>query len=773
MLSPETAYDYYKVTIHKDTDRVVFDVNCDLCVVVINLGTDKVPSIDDADWKFDRNVKMFSIKESDSILNGKKLKGQTFTIAITAIAVDGISGCYYDMKVLSPDRAVDIIHPITSSHEQVCDIKKDLGKCYLLYSIQANDNYKDVFIYVINDNINSTAVELFAKLFDLRDFDAMSPEVKIQNFPSFSYNDYTSSSTTSPFLLHVPITITNTDRYLAVTVHTQKKTSLKIISAYYITPIVSSFRPHSNELYVLRTGDSVDIILRGYEQYHTEFVCLLGEIEISNSKDNETITLNYAKNPGIGYIVNPSNVFTTYVIKATHTHVLTLFYTKYTPIAPIGKFIKLNYGKENYLEYHQGNPFPIEYYAPIKDESNDIVINLNFKQYIKTDTINGNEGIKLSGYIVPEEFIIERNSNKTIEPSYDLSCRTRYIESLRMGKFLCSKELFAQMTTNTTMKYIYLHIEPEISNIHRYSKIATSISLVPSGVSFITLPINEYHHTTIPEEMNMMVFQLEKQSIEHRVLEIELSCNGEWNFTVNKADKFIDEINYTRSNDEIDLLFFNESNGKYLIKFNINTSHNVHFAFFKNASKTYDILIKYRTSQYEIEHFILKTPNIQIQSNKKFMNVTVEAVFHSTLFLINNAYYTLQIFNADQFDSIKEVNVLYPKYTPILQYSNFTSKNRVVTFSNIPYDKRDYIYVNVLVTGRDGYTSEMLLYDTVKVNSKGNNILWKMLFSVVFVGIMCAIKYYVHVSYCKKKCSKNNTYEQEEDFNAKINVDEI
>ena len=772
MVSPETAYDYYKVTIHKDTDRVVFDVNCDLCVVLINLGTDKTPTIDNADWKFDRNVKMFSISESDSLLKGKKLKGQTFTIAITAIAVDGISGCYYDMKVLSPDRAVDIIHPITSSHEQVCDIKKDLGKCYLLYAIQANDNYKDVFIYVINENLNSTAVELFAKFFDLKDFDAMSPEVKIQNFPSFVYNDYTSSTTTTPFLLHVPITITNTDRYLAVTVHSQKKCSLKVISAYYITPIVSSFRPHSNELYVLRTADSVEIILRGYEHYHTEFVCLLGEIEISNTKDNETTLLNYARNPGIGYIVEPSKEFTTFVITATYTHELTLFYTKYTPIAPMGKFIKLNYGKQNYLEYHQGNPFPIEYYAPIKDESNDIAINLNFKQYIKTDTINGNEGIKLSAHIVSEEFIIERNSNNTDEPHYDMGCKTRYIESLRMGKFLCSKELFAQMNS-TGMKYIYLHIEPEISNIHRYSKISTSISLVPSGVSFITLPINEYHHTTIPEEMNMMVFQLEKQSIEHHVMEIELSCDGEWNYTVNKGDRFIDAINYTRSNDEIDLLFFNESNGKYLLRFNINTSHTIHFAFFKTVSKAYDILIKYRTSQNEIEHFTLKSPSIQIQTTKQFMNVTVDAIFHNTLFLIHDASYTLQIFNAEQFESIKEVNVLYPKYTPIVQYSNFTSKNRVVTFSNIPYDLRDYIYVNVLVTGRDGYTNEMLLYDTVMIESKGSSVIWKILLTVVFVGIVGAIGYYIYVSYFKKKCSKNNTYDQVEDFNAKINVDEI
>ena len=83
--------------------------------------------------------------------------------------------------------------------------------------------------------------------------------------------------------------------------------------------------------------------------------------------------------------------------------------------------------------------------------------------------------------------------------------------------------------TNATVKYIYLRIEPETSNIHHYSKIATSISLVPSGVSFITLPVNEYHHAVIPSEMNMVVFKLEKQSIEHRVVDIELSCNGEWN----------------------------------------------------------------------------------------------------------------------------------------------------------------------------------------------------------------------------------------------------
>jgi hypothetical protein len=235
----------------------------------------------------------------------------------------------------------------------------------------------------------------------------------------------------------------------------------------------------------------------------------------------------------------------------------------------------------------------------------------------------------------------------------------------------------------------------------------------------------------------------------------------------------IDVINYTRSNDEIDLLFFNESNGKYLLRFNINTSHTIHFAFFKTVSKAYDILIKYRTSQSEIEHFMLKSPSIQIQTTKQFMNVTVDAIFHNTLFLIHDASYTLQIFNAEQFESIKEVNVLYPKYTPIVQYSNFTSKNRVVTFSNIPYDLRDYIYVNVLVTGRDGYTNEMLLYDTVMIESKGSSVVWKILLSVVFVGIVGAIGYYVYISYFKKKCSKNNAYDQVEDFNAKINVDEI
>ena len=770
--NPRTAYNYYTTTVTKDTDRVIFDVDCDLCAVFINVDSDAVPTAENNMWMFTSSDKMFTIYESDPLIKRNNLKNKVFTIGVAALSLDGDNGAYYNMKVLTPDRNVDIIHTITSAHDQICDIKKHLGKCYLLFPIQAESAITDVFVYAINEGVNSTAVQIFAKFFDAKDLDMMSPEVKIQNFPSFSYNDYTSSETTTPSLLRVPVTEKAVDRYLAVTIHSQRKVTLKVISTLYKTPLVSSFRPHSDELFVLNSGDSIEILLKGNAHYFTEFVCLLGEMEVKNTKDNETSLLSYERQPGLGGFIDPGDIDVSYIVTATYTHSLVLFFTRYTSVTSKGKFTRLRYGRENYLEYPSGNPFPIEYYTNVEDETNDIAVNLNFKKYTKIDSKHGVEGFKLKGAVVSEEFIINRKANQIEIDESIFNANTRYIESMRTGQFVFSKQNFSQI--NSTTKYLYLYITPDDTNKHNYTQIATSLTLIPSNVGFVTLPINEYYHGVVNKDLKRVIFKLTKQSIEHTYLDVEISCNGAWNFSMNPADQFIIDIDYNKNNTDIELIYFDEEGGKYIFVFNMMAWNTVHLALLTNEQRDLDYVVKYRTSKEQIEHFSLPTPNLELvkKDNDQLIDVSVPAIHHKTMFLINNAYYTLQIYDGDKFISREDVDILQPRHPPIFESSNFTSKDKIITFSDIPYDKNQFVYINVLAVGRDGSTSEMLLYETISnrtdVNKRG--IIWFVLGALMLIG--CSVGLYFLFKKIKDG-SGNDDYKNVNDIQSKLDIDDI
>ena len=785
------SYNYYQSTIYKDSNRLVLSVDCDLCVVFVNFGTE-VPSKDKYHWTFNSSVKHYAIYENDPKIKLNTLYGTTFTIAVAATALDGLVGAYYNLKVSAPDRSLQMVHEINSAHDEICQIEERNGKCFVIIPIFAGESGENIYVYALNEGVNVTHVEIFAKFFDVQDYIKHSPEVLIENFPNDRYNEFSSANEELSALLDIPLKKRDVDRYLALTIQSSNPAELRILTTFFTTPRGADFRPHTNELFVLKPGHQLDLLLGGFGVYYTEFVVVQGEMTVYNDKDNirqleAPTTLDSEDVNTLGNIMNPQNLFIHHYIDATYKYNLVVFFVRYTAVTTQGYLSMLSYGRQNNLHYHEANPFPIEFYAVVKDPHKDILINLQLDQLTKNDKSTCSDDFEVSGYLVSDEWIISRQKDKTLLPDNNITAFAKYDPSLQMARVKYVKEDYAKV--NSTKKYFYIKIQPVAENTHNYTEVATITSLLPINVALISVPSNEYYYGEIRSEQRMEILSFKKTSIHHLLMDIEYSNfnRDEFDFTLNPYEKYDTNIDYYKNSTYLDVVEIVENSGRVIFTIDASVFHEIHFALFRKKMPSLNdqtttphkdsFVVKYRSSKTYLQHFTVDKPAFNITKHKHFVNVTANFPRHSqNQFLLINTRFTLKFYSKDDFEDKKQLRTFSPKNEPVYTNSNFENVNNMeVRFVNVPYDEKDY-FVTIEAVGIDASSSELLLYDVNEINSDLlSTTAWIIVvfFAIVIIvgGGVGVFFLYKKVQGYKGKEKGSSDYGKINDFDSKFDAD--
>ena len=746
----KNVFNYFQSTIYKDSNRFVLSVDCDLCVVYVNYGT-TVPTKDQYDWTFDSNYKHFAIYETDPKLNKTTLFGETFTFAVGATAVNGLAGAYYNIKASAPDRSLQMVHEINSAHDEICQIEEPDGKCFLILPIYAGESGKNIYVYALNEGVNSTRVEIYAKFFDIQDYIKHSPEVLIENFPNSIYYEFSSENEEISSLLDIPLKKRDVDRYLALTVQSAKPAELRILTTFFTTPRGADFRPHTNELFVLKPGHQLDLLLGGPSTYYTEFVVIQGQMTVYNDKDNlkyneEPTTLDSEDVDTLGNIMTPGNLFIHHYIDATYKYQLTVFFVRYTTVTTEGYFSGLKYGRQNNLHYHEENPFPIEFYAPLKDNHKDLLFNIHLDQLKKGDTLSCSDNFNVTAYVVSEPWIIKRKGDKTLVPDTNVTGHAKYEQSLQLARIKFYKEDYNKV--NSDLKYLYIKINPVAENVHNYTQVSTISSIFPINVDIISIPNNEYYYGEMGGNKHIEIFSLMKKSVYHVIMDIEYSNYNkeDFGFSLNPVDKWNTKVDYYQNSSYLDIVERVENSGRVILTVDSSVFNELHFAIFRKNSTKRDkkaferkdnFVIKYRSSTTYIPHFTVHNPTLNIEINKNIANINATYPKHSNnQFLLTNTRFTLKLYRKEDYNDISELNTFSPKIEPVYTNSNFNHSNTLhVFFNNIPYDEKGY-YVTLEAVGMDTTSSELLLYEVGELDVLITTVTLVIIIICAVIGIV-------------------------------------
>jgi hypothetical protein len=175
--------------------------------------------------------------------------------------------------------------------------------------------------------------------------------------------------------------------------------------------------------------------------------------------------------------------------------------------------------------------------------------------------------------------------------------------------------------------------------------------------------------------------------------------------------------------------------------------HELHFAIFrkkksddddeKQLARKDNFVIKYRSSNTYIPHFIVHDPTLNITIHKKKANITAVYPKHSNnQFLLTNTRFTLKLYRKEDYDDKSELNTFSPKIEPVYTNSNFNHSNTLyVYFHNIPYDEKDY-YVTIEAVGMDTTSSELLLYEVGELDVFLTSVTLVILIICAVIGIV-------------------------------------
>ena len=697
----EDEYDYFSTSIHKDTDRVIFDFNSELCAGYIKLGPLK-PSKDDFDWYFDNSSTFFTIFESDPKLKGNKLQGQIFTVAISTKTLDGSYSSFYRYKVVTPDRAMPTIIEVTTGHNELCSIDDTGDRCYFNIPVFSYDYLNSMYLYALNNDKVGAEIEIFTRTIEMEKYEKMSPEEIKNILPSESNNDKSSSAQFDKRRLYLSFDDNSIDKMIFVTIKSSDPGVITFLSTFHYAPLRTSLHPNSYEMYYVVGSYSVDFNILGKNTYYIETVRVKGEGSVSNSK-NGIVTRLSSSRDSQAMIIKPSNETVQLSVRGENEKEDFVFYVYYKARSEEGNFDLLRYNTVNHVEYIR-NFFPVSYYIPVEDESNDVAINVHFSsiEYGKEDIGMGhlydiddfgNERFDITGVVTNEVFIIERKKNKEASPEAGAIASLSYDPSLRLARIFFRKEDIENYTSNGK-KYFYIAITPSKTNRHIYTRVTSAVSAFP--LTNIKVPRNEYYYTNIKGDVMM---RLDKGDERHRYMDVEYAFGTSELYSIT-----------VDGNTEI-----KSENGKNKMRIDMSATDSVIVNIkVKNETNIKDsaFVIKYDSYPEQSENNLyIPSQDIEFKKENGKVLASLKSLRFSNGSLPINSTYSMRVYERAKISNDTNLNSIYPGIIPDRVYSLQSSEDDV-TFEIKNYPEGEH-YVNFIVSAKGEKGNELLAYETI------------------------------------------------------------
>ena len=722
----EKEYNYYIYKIEVDITKFFIIFKTELCEIYIKKGKIEKPSNTSYDYYINSNETIFIIESNTSLLN------EYFSFSVTTKDIDGNFSSYYRFKIVNSIEN-NLINYADNEQEEYCYIQNNLN-CYLIIPIINNNINKNYFLYASNINNYDSNISIYASvklqsLFEtINDYSSF-----LQNNSNFNYNSNFNG------IISINISESKKENYYIIFKISSDKEGIILFIPKFTYYNYKYLKPQTKILYYTTNIDDIGFYYKNERTFSIYTQLIKGKnikFDITNLDKIYILSENGQNN--ILYNDISKNYLNESLCTINSDN--GLYIMEYKKRNREQNFDELNYGIKNYIDYFSYDEisvFPICFYLPVIDESKNIQFLINI-----TNNISSLKNISFKGYITDRTSIMKEkrnlNSNLNILAESDsnqyntlnyTNIMTFYKETITKNKINENKYFYINISSediNIALKNISIQVEVNFTlnkNEDDQKKLNDSSSnLEEDNFEFENnlssaklIASNEYLQLEIQSNVpNIFGININNFS---KIIKLEISSfSSQYEFMLRKFDitknisKLINKnINVIKSYGKTTYLLNDLSNcNKFYIIFIYKNESELRNLNDSNSSD--NVFIKYTLykNKDEIEIYSFKPSKSNIYAINGYLIWSIGKIILNNSIYLNNANYTLFLYNSNLFNNISEVENIKNLSTNY-NYTNyiFDEENNLVFFnisqSNLPQPGFYFVVVKaeVLTKSKD------------------------------------------------------------------------
>ena len=757
-LNSVDSMNYYTMTIPYTTSGILISYKSPYAKLLINHNKDSITE-ETAEKTITDDNSYLIITASEYGLT--TLKDVKFNFAVKLTELRDLNQ-YYMFKVSPLYNTVKTIKAISSEHSEQCDIDAN-DYCVYLLDISSYEKVSNVFLYGYDMNDKSKYLSFYAKKVKKSEFNSKYYDSDISSYiPSKESYDYSIEQSNTFSIDDIDI---NSDYMLLISIYSQTKTKINLISSYYFGSEMVNLLPHTEQMFHIRKGEDLKVnVINNYpltmKNYLFDTVTVKGKAKTIIDKSSKVIEGNYIVN-----IQDKDQQEEFIIVNSEESDLVVIL--KYTFRDVNNNIVELSNDMMNVIDMGF-NFFPLAAYFPIENINTiNNIINVNFDDIEYKQQLTKKDDFDLKGYIVDNSFIEERKKNSSAIPSSS-QMKSIYYSDEHIGFISYKKE------QNDDGKYLFVLIDKSSTNKNEYSKITTSLFAYNEEVPKYSLPQMKYIYGAC-EKGKKVLYKMDTNENDEKVYEIEFASSPYINkdnktqFLIYSIESYTETPTFANETDIIKSSQFD--NGKNVII--LNTNKSILFTVIANDFDM-DFAVKYKTlkSQDDIVVYSYnKTINASYDENAKNLSVTFTKIKSNDKY--EDATYSIKIFNNTSVLNNKAfIDTIYPFSSEVFSFVFEDSihikedSEKITQSFTLSNSIENGFYMTVVASfAHNEYEINKLAYDITEIKKekvtpvtpdKGNNNKWwiALLIIILILGfVIGGLLFYRHM---KKARMQNN-----------------
>ena len=533
-ISSSLIYQFYKVRLNNDADKIVFDFQSDAAELYVRFG-DIPPTVDTKDFKITSNGQHNIHVKTKSELKIDNLQGLNLIIGVWTKYYDSVYTTPFAFAVRLENNVENEVFRVNSNQKVLCKTQ-NVGSSYrCLYAVEFDflSSVYSSFIYA-NLQDKSASFKIFANKMNAIDYEMDITEKIKTNIPTEGKRDFPKQNQNKDYIYISESDKLNNDEDLLVSVETNKETIVELVSSYYFYQTEISPNPATTQLFVAKKNK---ILTLNFPEDYMEMVNIItisgnGVIYWGDLPDNKY------------YLKGRDDRLSLSSEKSRKKHILKIKGEEGTD--ENGFIFLLNYNiridstnidaldlyksiKYSYID----NDLPIVYYSPITNidvSSNnyyEVFFSFNELRNEKEKVLTFYENIPfdVSGSIVSAESMYEAKISSDILPEQVFKIKGIYDQATRTGMIrITSEDLSKSKLTEEDKPYLYLSIDKTESfkDVRKYVKIGVETTVLKSNSEVpISELANQFGFLSENEKERKYILKIDKDK---KYINLQFSC---------------------------------------------------------------------------------------------------------------------------------------------------------------------------------------------------------------------------------------------------------
>ena len=754
---------YYTFFIPNDYDEIIFELETEVCKLLVNIGDRKATiSFDfnfyklgvDSVYRITKE-KINEILKKESISSIKNVK---LNIAVSTEYIEDFYTSLYSFRIIGSKKNQLEIIQLNNDQKTVCDIKGSKGNCYYLLTQNKiiNNLNNNIFFYALEEN--EVEFKYYADIIEKNIIDENNQDEIKNKITSSKNNPKWSNEKTKKNYLYIDkkelqkYFDENDEIYILLNIEMNSLKSENDVTIINLIHTLYSYtglilpNPTTMQLFSI-TDNPIRFRFPKNEikakNTRVHIINVLGNGYIIN--ENNINEKYYLKNPAesIDISLDINNVGENTILKVinSNTNQIFGFYLYYEVDSPEENFNELDYGRQTEIIY-KNTDFPFILISKLVDKKNivDVEIKVNIKNELKSEIISETELFDISGVITDEIMIYSKKSNSHKNPSFNNKLNGKYDPVSKIGRIQFTQSQIEEFNINS-INYIYIIITKSSNNKKIYNDVSLDVIVLPSNKNGYYAPINKYIEGKIPFNYEGYIrYELNRIETKNKYIRIEFGTNTDKiSYAINFNKNNNENINFYKNSTSFDFSEYKDGKSVIILKMDTDDIISIYLSIFNNENEQHknnekdlsNFVFKYELGENKevFSKKYLKENTIKYEykkdSNKIQLNIPQIYIGENKDFIID---YYIKLVSADELtkdEKIDTISQIQSNSIKIYKKSVLSKgEEQQIELNDI---KEDTIYyLVVLVKINDEKTSEFFSFKNIynpsnQINKDDNN----------------------------------------------------